>query len=76
MEEIWIESAYINKKGITQVVHAEDYSLAPTPETHLASLLESSISDSGTESNGEIQENSDIRFSMKDSDGNDLAAEQ
>lgn len=60
--KLWVETAYISKKGITQVVHAGDSDLASTSETHLASLPYSTIAENASEVNRDVQK----KFSMQD----------
>lgn len=60
--KLWVETAYINKKGITQIAHAGDSDPAGTPETHFASLPYSTIAENASEVNRDVQK----KFSMQD----------
>ena len=53
--KLWVETAYINKRGITQIVHAEKSDLASTSETHSSSLPRTTVTESAAKSNSDPQ---------------------
>ena len=66
--KLWVETAYINKKGITQIAHAGDSDPAGTPETHFASLPYSTIAENASEVNKDVQKKILHAGTMKETD--------
>lgn len=56
--KLWVETAYINKRGITQAIHAGESDIT----THAASLPYSTIAENASEVNRDVQK----KFSMQD----------
>lgn len=66
--KLWVETAYINKKGITQIAHAGNSDPAGTPETHFASLPYSTIAENASEVNKDVQKKILHAGTMKETD--------